>query len=75
MNRIKLEQRGQDIQVTLPAATVSRLGLKAGQEVTVIDLPNGISLLHELSEYDRQIKLARQVLHEQAETLRLLADR
>ena len=75
MNRILLEQRGENMQVTLPAATVTRLGLKAGQEITVVDLPDGISLVPKGSERDRQMRLADQVLREQAETLRLLADR
>ena len=75
MYRVILEQHGDNVQVTLPAATVERLGLKAGQEVTVVDLPDGISLVHEGAELDRQMRLVDRVLHEQAETLRLLADR
>lgn len=74
MNRIVLEQHGKDVQITLPAATVNRLGLEAGQEVTVVDLPDGISLV-QVSERDRQMQLVDRVLREQAETLRLLADR
>ena len=75
MNRIVLEQHGDRMQVTLPVARVNRLGLKAGQEVTVVELPDGISLVQEDAEQDRQMKLVDQVLREQAETLRLLADR
>ena len=75
MNKIVLEQKDDTLQVTVPTDTARRLGWEAGQELTLVDLPDGLQLLRGASERDRQIALAQRVLTEQAEALQLLSQR
>ena len=75
MTKIVLEQHGDTLQMTFPAETTSRLGLKAGQAMTLVETMDGLQLVPETNERDRQMRLAREVLAEQAEALRLLSQR
>ena len=74
MTKIVLEQHGDTIQMTFPAETTRRLGLKPGREVTLTDLADGVQITGALTPERRQ-QLVREVLTEQAEALRLLANR
>ena len=74
MTKIVLEQHGDTVQMTFPAETTRRLGLKPGQQLTLTDLADGVKLTSPLTPERRQ-QLVREVLTEQAEALRLLADR
>ena len=74
MTKIVLEQHGDTVQMTFSAETTRRLGLKPGQQLTLTDLADGVKLTSPLTPERRQ-QLVREVLTEQAEALRLLADR
>lgn len=75
MNKVVLEQIGDVMQMTLPADTVRRLGLKPGQEVDLLEKTDGLHVVIANPALDRQRALAYEVLHEQAETLKALASR
>ena len=61
--------------VTFPAETRIRLGLEVGQELTLVELADGVKLVKRNLVMERQMQLARDVLREQADVLRELATR
>lgn len=75
MTAVTLRKQGNSIGLTLPAETRIRLGLEVGQELSLIELPDGIKLTKRNLELERQMELAREVLREQADALRELAKR
>ena len=75
MNKIVLEQSGDNLQMTISADVSRRLGLKAGQEVTLVNSPDGVKLVSDHDEQDRRRAIIDRVLEEQGEALRLLASR
>jgi len=75
MSIVTVRKQGNSIGVALPAETRIRLGLAVGQELTLIELADGIKLVKRNLKLERQLELAREVLREQADALRELADR
>jgi hypothetical protein len=51
------------------------MGIEEGQELTLIELADGIKLVKRNLELERQMAAAREVLREEAEALRALAKR
>ena len=72
---VTLRKTGNSIGIALPAETRIRLGLEAGQELTLIELADGIKLVKRNPALERQLEAARQVLREQADALQELAKR
>lgn len=58
-----------------PAKTRIRMGLEVGQDLTLVELADGIKLVKRNLVLERQMALAREVLHEQADALEELAKR
>jgi len=75
METVTLRKQGNSVGVTLPADTRIRLGLEIGQELTLVELADGIKLVKRNLKLERQMALARQVLREQADALQELAKR
>lgn len=75
MTMVTLQGQGGSLSVSIPAETQSRLGLEAGQDLTLVDLPDGVQLIKHETALERQTRLAHEVMHEQADALRELAKR
>lgn len=75
MTTVTVRRQGNSVGVTFPAETRIRLGLEIGQDLTLVELADGIKLVKRNLVLERQMALARQVLHEQADTLQELANR
>lgn len=75
MNTVTVRKQGNSIGIALPAETRIRMGLEVGQELTLIELVDGIKLVKRNLALERQLTLARDVLREQADALQELAKR
>ncbi|MDE8348484.1 MAG: AbrB/MazE/SpoVT family DNA-binding domain-containing protein [Acidocella sp.] len=75
MNHVVIRKQGNSVGIALPLETRIRAGLEVGQEMTIIELADGIKLVKRSAALERQLGLAQQVLREQAEALLELAKR
>jgi putative addiction module antidote len=72
---VTIRKNGNSVGIALPAETRIRLGLEVGQELTLVELADGIKLVKRNLELERQMDAARAVLREQADALQELAKR
>ena len=72
---VVIRKQGNSVGVALPAETRTRMGLEVGQELTLIELADGVKLVKRNLRLERQMDLARQVLREQADALQELSRR
>ena len=72
---VTIRKHGNSVGIALPAETRIRLGLEVGQELTLVELSDGIKLVKRNLELERQMAAARDVLREQADVLQELAKR
>jgi len=75
METVVVRKQGNSVGVTLPAETRIRLGLEVGQELTLVEMDDGIKLVKRNLKLDRQMQMAREILREQADVLPELAKR
>jgi len=75
MNSVTIRKQGNSLGVSFPAETRIRMGFEVGQELTLIELADGIKLVKRNLALERQLTLAREVLREQADALQELAKR
>ena len=75
MNSVTVRRHGNSVGVAIPAETRVRMGFEVGQELTLIELADGIKLVKRNLALERQLDLARDVLQEQADALQELAKR
>jgi putative addiction module antidote len=75
MNAIIVRKQGNSLGVTFPAETRIRMGFEAGQELTLVELEDGVKLVKRNLKLERQMQLADDVLREQADALQELAKR
>lgn len=75
MHTVKLRKQGNSVGISVPAETRIRLGLEAGQELTLVELADGFKLVKRNLRLERQMDEARDVLREQADALQELARR
>ena len=75
MATVTLRKQGNSIGVTFPAETRIRMGFEVGQDLTLVELADGVKLVKRNLVLERQMQLAREVLREQADTLQELANR
>ncbi|GAN86127.1 AbrB/MazE/SpoVT family DNA-binding domain-containing protein [Komagataeibacter intermedius] len=73
METVVVRKQGNSVGVTLPAETRIRLGLEVGQELTLVELADGIKLVKRNLRLERQMQMARETLREQADVLQELA--
>lgn len=72
---VTIRKNGNSVGIALPADTRVRMGLEIGQELTLVELADGIKLVKRNLELERQLAAAREVLREQADALQELAKR
>ncbi|MFT8663984.1 MAG: AbrB/MazE/SpoVT family DNA-binding domain-containing protein [Acetobacter orientalis] len=75
METVVVRKQGNSIGITLPAETRIRLGLEVGQELTIVEMADGIKLVKRNLKLERQMQMARETLREQADVLQELAKR
>lgn len=75
METVVVRKQGNSVGVTLPAETRIRLGLEVGQELTLVEMADGIKLVKRNLRLERQMQMARETLREQADVLQELARR
>ncbi|GAO00984.1 transcriptional regulator [Komagataeibacter xylinus NBRC 13693] len=75
MVTVVVRKQGNSVGVTLPAETRIRLGLEVGQELTLVEMADGIKLVKRNLKLERQMQMARETLREQADVLQELAKR
>ena len=75
MTTIKVLRSGDAFTVVLPHEVVQRLGLHDGDELSVVDLNDGLELHKGRSSAERQRESAQRVLKTHARTFERLAQR
>ncbi|NSL93095.1 AbrB/MazE/SpoVT family DNA-binding domain-containing protein [Acetobacter syzygii] len=75
METVVVRKQGNSVGITLPAETRIRLGLEVGQELTLVEMADGIKLVKRNLKLERQMQMARDILREQADVLQELAKR
>ena len=75
MTTVTLRRQGNSVGVTFPAETRIRMGFEVGQDLTLVELADGVKLVKRNLALERQLQLAREVLREQADALQELAKR
>ena len=75
MSVVTVRKQGNSVGVTFPADTRIRMGFEAGQDLTLVELADGVKLVKRNLKLERQLQLARDVLREQSDALQELAKR
>jgi putative addiction module antidote len=73
MASLKVMQVGNSLGVILPREIVERLKLAKGDEVAVVETPNGIELTPYDPDFDRKLEAAKKVTKRYRNALRELA--
>lgn len=73
MTALKLTQIGNSVGVILPKEMLARLGLQKGDTVFAVETPEGVRLTASDPEFEAQMDVARQLMHERRAVLRELA--
>jgi len=68
-----MRRQGNSLGVTFPAETRIRMGFEAGQDLTLVELADGVKLVRRNLALELQMEVAREVLREQADALQELA--
>jgi len=72
---VTVRKQGNSVGITFPAETRIRMGFEVGQDLTLVELADGVKLVKRNLKLERQLQLAREVLREQADVLQELAKR
>lgn len=75
MSVVTVRKQGNSVGITFPAETRVRMGFEVGQDLTLVELADGVKLVKRNLKLERQLELAREVLREQADALQELAKR
>jgi antitoxin component of MazEF toxin-antitoxin module len=73
MGKVTLRKQGNSLGIALPAETRIRMGFEAGQELTLVELADGVKLVKRNLALEEQLRLAREVLRDEADALQELA--
>jgi len=74
MVELKLIPVGDDVGVVLPPELLESLGVREGDTLDAIMTPNGLLLTAGDAAFQRQMAVARRLMHERRGILRRLAD-
>jgi bifunctional DNA-binding transcriptional regulator/antitoxin component of YhaV-PrlF toxin-antitoxin module len=75
MSVVTVRKQGNSVGITFPAETRIRMGFEVGQDLTLVELADGVKLVKRNLKLERQLELSREVLREQADALQELAKR
>ena len=73
MATLKLRAIGNSVGVVLPKELLARLRVGEGDTLQVVETPDGLRLLRSDPEFERQMEVAREVMHRRRAVLRELA--
>jgi putative addiction module antidote len=73
-NTAKVVAIGNSVGIILPKETLARLNLRKGDAVYITEEPDGIHLVPYDEQFARQMDVAREVMHENRDVLRKLAE-
>jgi putative addiction module antidote len=73
MASLKLRSVGNSVGVVFPKELLSRLGLKEGDTLHVVAVPDGFRLTRADPDFERQLEVARDVMRRRRAVLRELA--
>lgn len=71
--QFKLKAIGNSVGIILPKEELARLGVKAGDTLSGVSTPNGIELRPYDPAFERQMAIARKIMHKRRAVLRELA--
>ena len=73
MATLKLRAIGNSVGVVLPKDLLTRLRLGEGDTVQVVETPDGFRVIRHDPEFERQMEVARKIMHKDRAILRELA--
>jgi putative addiction module antidote len=73
MQQVKVTQVGNSLGIVLPKEIVERLGITRGQRLSLSETANGIELSLFDPEFERQVRIAEEIMDRYRDTLRELA--
>lgn len=73
MTSLKLKAVGNSTGIILPKEILSKLHVEKGDELFVVETPNGIELTPYDPEFERQMNAARKIMKKRRSVLRELA--
>ncbi len=71
--KLKLTQIGNSIGIVLPKDLLAKLRVGKGDSITVTETPDGLQLSPWDEEFAKQMEIAEQVMREDRDVLRKLA--
>lgn len=74
MRKLKLRAVGNSTGVVLPREILEKLRVKQGDELMVLETPDGIRLTSYDPEFARQMEVAETIMREDRDLLRKLAE-
>ena len=72
--QVAIQQQGNAVGIELPQDVRTWMGLEVGQQLTLIELHDGLKLVRRSAALERQLDVARKPLKEQADVLQALAE-
>jgi len=72
--KLKLRAIGNSTGVVLPREILEKLRVKRGDELMVLETPDGITLTAYDPEFARQMEVAERIMREDRDLLRKLAE-
>ena len=73
MQQVKVTQVGNSLGIVLPKEIAERLGITRGQRISLSETANGIELSPFDPEFERQVRIAEEIMDRYRDTLRELA--
>ncbi len=74
MTKLKVTAIGNSAGVILPKELLERLRVSRGDELTVVETPNGIELTAFDADFARRMDLAEEIMRDDRDVLRRLAE-
>lgn len=73
MTTAQITEVGASLGIVLPPNVLQKLNVATGDELCLVDTPNGVEMLSLTPAQAAQLKVAREVIAENRESLRELA--
>jgi putative addiction module antidote len=73
MTKLKVLTVGSSVGIVLPKDVLMRLKVEKGSSLFLTEAPDGFRITPYDPEFERQMELARKVMHERRNVLRALA--
>ena len=74
MTTIRLQSLDENASLVLPAELAAKLGVQPGDQLAVVETDRGIEICGRLSDADVQFEVAKQIMEEDKQVLRKLAE-